>query len=67
MMEIKQEFRQVVQEVQVVIRHHEYCERCGAKNPFRRQTERREVDGSRMWYAKCKSCGAPAKVFWTDE
>ena len=30
-------------EVQVVIRSNEYCERCGAKNPFRRKTERRDA------------------------
>ena len=51
-------------EVQVVIRSNEYCERCGAKNPFRRKTERRDADGSRMWYARCSKCGASAKIFW---
>lgn len=53
-----------VVEVQVVIRAAEYCERCGAKNPFRRKTERRDADGSRMWYARCSKCGASAKIFW---
>ena len=66
-LELKQTFRQVVQEVQVVMRKNEYCEHCGAKNPFRRCTERRGPDGSRMWYARCSKCGASAKIFWSDD
>jgi len=53
-------------ECQVVIRKNEYCEGCGAKNPFVRVTERRDGE-SKMWYAKCKRCGAAVKIFWKDE
>ena len=51
--------------VQVVMRRNEYCERCGARNPFvkwRTVT----IDGGKMRYAKCKKCGASCKIFWTD-
>lgn len=56
--------------VQVVIRANEYCEVCGAKNPFRRGPRGRTVttaDGERMFYGTCARCGAKVKVFWTDK
>lgn len=52
--------------VQVVMRRNERCERCGAKNTFRKQTRRLAIDGNEMWYAKCNRCGATVKIYWTD-
>ncbi len=52
--------------VQVVMRRNEYCERCGAKNAFRKDIRFVQGDGNVMWYAKCKRCGARVKVYWTD-
>lgn len=51
--------------VQVVMRRNEYCERCGARNPF--VSMRTVTTGDeKMQYAKCKKCGASCKVYWTD-
>ena len=50
--------------MQVIVRHTEICERCGAINPFRKQTTIKHGD-YKMWYAKCVRCGASAKVYWT--
>lgn len=52
--------------VQVVMRRNERCERCGAKNTFRKQRRVMQIDGNVMWYAKCNRCGATVKIFWTD-
>ena len=52
--------------VQVVMRRNERCERCGAKNAFRKRRRMVMDDGCVMWYAKCKKCGAQAKIYWTD-
>ena len=51
--------------VQVVFRTNEYCERCGARNPFRKRRTI-NVDGERMQYAQCRSCGAAARIYWRD-
>lgn len=51
--------------MQVIVRHTEVCERCGALNSFRKQTTIRHGD-YKMWYAKCVRCGASAKVYWTS-
>ena len=53
-------------EMQVVIRRIERCERCGAANPFRKRRSMRDEDGQRYWYARCRRCGAPAKVYWLE-
>lgn len=53
-------------EIQVIIRQIERCERCGAANPFRKRRSMRDDDGQRFWYAKCRRCGAPAKVYWLE-
>lgn len=52
--------------VQVVMRRNEYCERCGAKNAFRKDKLVMQIDGNAMWYAKCNRCGAWVKIYWTD-
>ena len=52
--------------VQVVMRRNEYCERCRAKNSFRKEVFVRQIDGNVMWYAKCNRCGARVKIYWTD-
>ena len=52
--------------VQVVMRRNEYCERCGAKNAFRKDKRVIQIDGNAMWYAKCNRCGAWVKIYWTD-
>lgn len=51
--------------MQVVIRRNEYCERCGARNPFVKRSVIRDGDGT-MCYAKCKFCGASVKIFVMD-
>ena len=53
-------------ELQVVIRTNEYCERCGAKNPFRKQRTVIDPSGGKMQYAKCRECGALVKIYWSD-
>ena len=53
-------------EVQVVMRTNEYCERCGAKNPFRKDRTVVDPFGEKMQYAHCNQCGAPAKIYWND-
>lgn len=53
-------------EMQVVVRHVERCERCGAVNSFRARRTIRDEGGEKMQYAVCRRCGAPAKVYWRD-
>lgn len=57
----------MINEVQVVMRANEYCERCGAKNPFRKDRTVLDSSGEKMQYARCKRCGAPAKIYWNDK
>ena len=57
----------MINEVQVVMRANEYCERCGAKNPFRKDRTVSDPSGEKMQYARCKLCGAPAKIYWSDK
>lgn len=56
----------MINEVQVVMRANEYCERCGAKNPFRKDRTVLDPSGEKMQYSRCKRCGAPAKIYWND-
>lgn len=56
----------MINEVQVVVRANEYCERCGSKNPFLKDRTVSDPSGEKMQYARCKQCGAPAKIYWND-
>ena len=51
-------------EVQVVMRTNEYCERCGALNPFRKDRTVVDEHGEKMQYARCRQCGAFVKIYW---
>ena len=57
----------MINEVQVVMRANEYCERCGARNPFRKDRTVSDPSGEKMQYAHCKRCGAPAKIYWIEQ
>lgn len=53
-------------DLQVIFRVNEFCEKCGAKNPFRKLRTITDGSGDKMQYVRCNKCGASAKVFWKN-